>query len=171
MSNNIISKTSNKFCHLAVWASCPYVFWIPHFERIRGFSRYIPKLMISFWNPKPGCATMDGSDSEALIIWKTMWSLMLDVMVSWGLACHKAGLISSIGVQCAPSVSSSQLLSYCCAQLGHFFLPCKTNPEHLALFSFSFKCITLSAGNGAMYTNWKVLKNVLYVFLTFGQRD
>lgn len=85
-------------------------------------------------------------------------------MVSWGLVCHKAGLISSIGVQCAPSVCSSQLLSYCCAQLGHFYLPCETNPEHLALISFSFKCITLSAGNGTMHTNWKVLKNLLYVF-------
>ncbi len=65
-------------------------------------------------------------------------------MFSWRQLCHKAGLISTIGVPCAPSVSPSQLLSYCYAQLGHVYLPLKTNSallEQLALLSFNFKCI------------------------------
>lgn len=75
------------------------------------------------------------------------WSVMLVVLFSWSLVCHKAGLISSTGVPCAPSVSSSQLLSYYYAQLGHFYLPL----EHFALISYNFKCATLEAGNGTKH--------------------
>lgn len=71
------------------------------------------------------------------------WSVMLVVLFS-SLVCHKAGLISSTGVPWAPSVSSSQLLSYYYAHLGHFDLFL----EHFVLISYNFKCTTLETGNG-----------------------
>lgn len=54
-------------------------------------------------------------------------------MKTW---CHKAGVISTIGVPCAPSVSPSQLLSYCYVQLGHVL----SSPQNQACSSTAVAC-------------------------------
>lgn len=131
-----LSKMLIRVLSSTIWKNC------------KGFPCHIQNSMVSYWTPEPGSGGMDGPSTYASIsqtIIYNMWSVMLVIVFSWRPLCQKAGLISTTGVPCAPSVSSSQLLSYCSAQLSLVNLLLQTNPvplQQLALLTFNFKCIT-----------------------------
>ncbi len=105
-----------------VWKNC------------RGFPCNIQNLIISYWTSKPGSTVKYWANVEVLVSQTklcNMWSVKLVTVFLWRLLCHKAGLISTTGVPCAPSVSPSQLLSYCYAQLSRVNLLLRTNPALL----------------------------------------
>lgn len=129
-------------CHVS--KTLIWVLSSTNWENRRGFPRHIPEFDDFLLKTKTrkynnGWTNTDALTSQTIL--HTTWSVMLAVMFSWRQLCHKAGLISTIGVPCAPSVSPSQPLSYCYAQLGHVYFLLITNSallEQFALFSFRF---------------------------------